>query len=339
MAVNPKLQGYYEGIPSFFRAPVVAPGDVAKGEIAVLGAPFDGSTVLDRPGARFGPRAIREASCYYASYYFDDLTYVDLDTEIAIRFPETLPLVDVGDADCFPMDVQATTESVASIVGEIINRGGFPVTLGGDHYLAYPSFKGVAEAIAANNPGARLGYVHVDSHLDLRDQLTFVGRYNHASGARRVSEHPVVALDHMVWIGLNGGVGLAQYRYAKRNAFKLVTAKQLEDVSWSDRLDEALAHAAEADYVYVSIDIDVVDGAHSPGTCQPVYEGISPTRFFGILERIGRLPNLVGIDCCEVAPTLDPLGRTARLAAQGLLALIAQRVCERAPISELEPSP
>jgi agmatinase len=337
LSISAVDQASYQGIPTFFRSPYVGIDQIQRGDIAVLGAPFDGSVTLGRPGARFGPRAVREASCYWASmlYSVPNRTTVDLRTGEATRVPNDLRLRDIGDADCFPMDTSATLSSISDLVEAIVLRGALPVTVGGDHLVALPGFMGVSRALAKADPDVRIGYLHVDAHTDLWDEQVFAGKYCHSTSARRVSELPNVDLQRMAWLGLDGSfVTQDVYDYTRRNNFMMVTSHELSDSRWIDRVEEVIAHVSAADYVYVSFDIDVVDGAHSPGTTATVFQGVSPDRFLGIAERVGRIPNLAGVDCCEVAPNLDPLGRTARLAALGLVSLIGQRLFEFIPTTE-----
>lgn len=335
MTASSEIQPAHEGISTFFRGPYRDVNDINQGDVVVVGAPFDGSITLGRQGARFGPRAIREASCYWASMLCSvpNRTMVDLGTGQATRVPEKLPLVDIGDADCYPMDVQATIGSVSRAVSAVVERTAFPVTLGGDHLMALPGFLGVAQGLASHQADARIAYLHVDAHTDLWDEQVFAGRYCHSTSARRISEHESVDLGRMAWLGLDGSfVTQDVYQFIRRNKFRLVSSRELSGQGWASRVDEVLDHVSEADFVYVSFDIDVVDGSHSAGTTATVFEGIAPDRFLGIAERVGRLPNLAGVDCCEVAPNLDPLGRTSRLAALALITLLGQRLFETFPV-------
>jgi agmatinase len=259
----------------------------------------------------------------------EDRTLVDLDQGRGFRIPDPLPLVDVGDADVFPLDVMATTRSVSLEVQRIVERGALPITLGGDHYLAYPCFEGAARAIGAREPNASIGYLHIDSHTDLFDTLSFAGRYNHATAARRIVEHPKASRANMAWMGLNGRlVSIEQLGFVRRNDLLLVTSEDLLNDTWRESVDQALNRVSRADWVYVSIDIDVVDGSVAPGTGATVFEGITAKRFLAIAEAIGELPKLLGVDCCEVSPQLDPSGRTSRLAALALVSLIGARLFE-----------
>jgi agmatinase len=333
--IGSPYQPWFQGIPTFFRARQVSVTELNAGDIAVIGAPFDGSMALGRPGTRHGPRAIREASCYYASFYYTmpGKTFVDLDTRMTQRVPDPLQLFDLGDVDCYQMDVMATTDSIAGAVRSVVEKGALPITLGGDHYVAFPAFKGAAEGIAATQPKAKIGYVHIDSHTDLFDELPYGGRYTHGTSARRISELSGVSVPNMVWIGLNGRlVSLEQHEFAKDKNLLLLTSADITGDGWEGKVREAFQHASLCDYVYVSVDIDVVDGSQAPGTGASVFDGIPASRLLWLLEQIAHLDKLVGIDCCEVAPQFDPSGRTPRLAALAFIGLIGERLFVREPL-------
>lgn len=313
------------GIATFFRAPMTSCADLPRGSVAVVGVPFDASITLGRRGSNAGPREIRQASCYYASLYLatPDRSTVDLQTGQIVTVRDPLPLHDLGDVDVHPMSVEITTNNVATAVSGIVDADSFPVVLGGDHYVAYPSFKGVADGLMRAGGEARIGYVHIDSHTDLSDELPYAGRYNHATSARRVSEHPSVSTDHMIWLGINGAsVSLEQYEYIRDNDLLLISAHALNSEAWLNRVAEALERLQDCTHVYVSIDIDVLDGSAGPGTGATVFEGIGALRYLELVRLLSKLPNLAAIDCCEVAPSFDPSGRTARLAALGIITML-----------------
>ena len=185
----------YAGVPSFYKAPIVGPADIEEGMAVVAGVPMDTGVVLTRTGARYGPRAIREASHFYRAVQEMGVeqTAVNVDTKVARRLKQRPKLADVGDFTIYPQDIMRTTEAISAGVAGIVERGGLPVVLGGDHYLTYPSFEGFAKGIAERRPGAKLGHVHVDSHTDFRDSYADFGRYNHGTCVRRLSENPVIA--------------------------------------------------------------------------------------------------------------------------------------------------
>lgn len=330
--IGSRYQPSYAGIPTFFRAPLGSLSDIGSGYVAVLGAPYDSTVGLGRHGTRYGPRAIREESCHYAGFYcsMPDRTHVDFELGRGFRIPDPLPLVDLGDVDCFPVDVEATTTSVAQAMRSVVETDALPFLFGGDHYLVYPSFKGVSEALLAEDPDVRIGYLHIDSHTDLFDEMPFTGRYNHGTSVRRITESPGISIPHMAWIGLNGRlVSKEQYDFAASNDLRFVTAAEVAGEGWQAVVQDTIDAVSEADRVYVSIDIDVVDGSDAPGTTAVVYEGISASRFVSILEMVGTIPNLVAVDLVEVAPRFDPVGRTARLAALGAVSVIGERLFEK----------
>ena len=183
---------YYGGPVSFFRSPQVEFDEIVEGAAVVSGVPIDNGIYSGRPGARFGPRAIREASLHNRTGYdvSPENTRVDVDTGVGTRLKNVPMIADIGDFNIYPTDLMKTTESVKEGVYEVVKRGGFSVVMGGDHYVAYPSFEGFAKGIAERTEGARLGYLHIDAHSDFQDGNSVGGRYHHGTMVRRVSENP-----------------------------------------------------------------------------------------------------------------------------------------------------
>ena len=160
----------------------------------MLGVPLD-SWTLGRNGQRYAPRAIREASLYLAGYYGlqpEPTGYVDVTSGEVWTVPERPRLFDVGDVRLHQGDVTAQIEAIAAPVAEIAQRGAMPVVLGGDHFVPYPSFLGFVRGVQARKPGAKVGFLNLDGHFDLWDEFKDMGRYNHGTFARRISEHEAV---------------------------------------------------------------------------------------------------------------------------------------------------
>ncbi len=327
------------GLPTFFNSPAIGLGDVREGMAVVTGVPMDMGIVVARPGARYGPRAIREASHFYrgVSQIAAEGTSVDLDAGVGLRLRDEPSAYDAGDLTVFPQDLMKTTESVAEGVADIVRRGGFPVVLGGDHYVTYPSFEGFARGLLDRKPDLRLGHVHVDSHPDFRDSYGELGRFNHSTCVRRISENSSVSYANMAWVGINGNVLDAEmYRLYTTQKLKMVTAREVRERGVEDVVGEVMAIVADGvDAVYVSIDIDVVDASQSPGTGAPVFDGIAATDLLRAAELFGGHDVVGAVDLCEVSPPLDPSGRTAHLAASALIAFLRRHLYEEVRLTDL----
>ena len=320
----------YAGFPSFFHAPIIDVEQVQEGMTVVAGVPIDHGIPIGRPGARYGPRGIREASMLSRGSYevSAENTLLNLESGAFLRPKGDAGLGDIGDFDINPTNVMDTTETVIQGVSEIVKRGGFPVILGGDHYVAYPGFVGFARGMAERKSDLRLGYLHIDSHPDFRDQHGVGGRFTHGTQVRRISEEQAIGFKNMAWIGLNGAVvDPAQYRIFKSESVKVLTARAIRERGPAEVVQDALGAIADGvDAIYVSVDIDVVDGSYSPGTGAVVFSGITATEFLGLMEALATHEIVGGIDLCEVAPPLDPTDRTVQLAANGLLAALGGRL-------------
>jgi agmatinase len=319
-------QAYHAGIATFMRRPLVAIEALRPGTIAVLGIPFD-YTSGSRPGARWGPRGIRQSSAYF-DYFLrssPDERYVDVDTGREVRFPDELALVDVGDVELFPTDLARTSATIAAAVGRVTRAGAFPLLLGGDHYVTYPCVQGFLAALHASRPGAPVGYVHVDNHLDMFDQHPVWGPVYHGSTVRRVSELPGLDPANMLLVGQTGLAGRETWTYLRKHGMTLVTLGEIRRQGMAAALQAALEPlAARTDALYVSIDIDVVAGAYAPGTGGIVLDGLEPRQLFEAVGVLARYP-VAALDLVEVAPNYDPAELTVRLAAQTLVHFLVER--------------
>ena len=330
---------YYAGPVSFFRTPSIEFDQVKEGMAVVLGVPIDNAITFGRVGARFGPRAIREISMRGRPIHetAEDQMRIDVDTGIGLRLKHDTPVADLGDFNIYPADLMKTTESVIEGMAEVTKRGAFPVVLGGDHYVAYPSFEGFARGFAERNPDARLGYIHLDSHTDFYDDFGDLGgRYNHGTCVRRISENPIISLKNMSWVGLVGtGLTLDQYRLRRDHNLTMLTAKDVRERGIHDVMREALEVAADGvDAVYISVDIDIVNVMESPGTGAIEFYSMGATDLLEAMGMLADYKELGALDLCEVSPPWDPTGRTEALAANGLLALLRPWLFDTVEIPE-----
>jgi agmatinase len=326
---------YWAGPTTFYRAPAIKPEEAPEGSVTVLGAPID-SWTLGRNGQRLAPRSIREMSLYLAGYYGlqnEPVGYVDVTTGEVWTVPDKPRLFDAGDVSLHQTDVQAQTRAIADGVAKITRNGAMPVVLGGDHYVPYPSFLGFVEGLQERKPDVKVGFLNLDGHLDFWNEFKGMGNYNHGTFARRISEHP--AIGKMVWWGLSGR-NLAepeQIGVLRERGYAGYTVSSIRRRGVTETMREALEMASEgADYVYVTFDIDVTDGAYAPGTHSIVTEGLTAAEVIEALAVIPEFETVQAFDCCEMIPQFDVGGgRTARFAAQGILTVIGSRILDSTP--------
>ena len=330
-------QPYYGGLVSFFRTPGIEFHEATEGLAVVAGVPIDNGIPTGRVGTRFGPRAIREESLTGPVHYMltPERTIFDVATGRGLRLKDKVEVADAGDFNFYPTDLMKTTDSVIAGMTELTKRGAFPVVLGGDHYVTYPSFTGFAKGIAERTPDAKIGYIHIDSHSDFRDSDGRGGRYNHGTMVRRISENPMVSYKNLAWVGLTTGVTLDQDRLRRAHTLKMMTYADTRERGIEQVMQEAMDVASDGtDMVYVSVDIDVVDASESPGTGAPEYRGISAGEFLHVMDILSRYKDLAALDLCEVAPNWDHSGRTVKLASRGLVTLLRPRLFDEVELPE-----
>ena len=316
---------WYSGTATFMRAPLGEFEDVKPGMVVINGAPH---TMQVRFNERRGPNGMREGSLFIADKLRNAGSEGILDTSTGRRLflPEESRLLDVGDVNSYPTDVMKATEGMAGGVAEIVRRGGFSACLGGDHYVGYPSCLGFTRAAAEANPNVKVGYIHIDGHLDMTDEGPPHGKYNNGSNARRISEIDVIDTSSMVWIGITESCGLDQVELIRRNGGTIFTSDDIHDMGASEVGKRAGALAIKGcDYIYMSFDIDVIDGGFSSGTGTPTMGATTPSSLMKILDELAKYP-IGSMDLVENAPVLEPSGRTARMAAEALIRLLSPKI-------------
>jgi arginase family enzyme len=298
----------------------------------VGGVPTDQGSVITKVGARFGPRHIREESTFPRALFEGAVehTVVDIDTHVARRLKDPLNLVDIGDFDIDPTDIMKTTDWVTRGVADVVRRGGFPVVLGGDHYIAYPDVEGFYQGMRERKANVRVGYLHVDSHTDFRNDYGGYFPYNHATCVRRLTDRGTISFPHMAWIGLNGSaLDIEMFRMMKRNNLRMYSVKVLRERGINELVREVMEVIAnDVDAVYVSIDIDVVSNEAAKGIEGAVFFGLSASEFLELMDALSTYEIIRGMDMCEVTPPMDPSGITGDLAVAGLLAILKHRLFE-----------
>ncbi|GAA1995717.1 agmatinase [Nakamurella flavida] len=306
--VNAALVPRYAGAATYARLPRL--DEVGHADIALLGIPFD-TGVSYRPGARFGPAAIREASRLLRPYH----PALDTSPFAAVQ------VADAGDLAVNPFDIAEALATIETQVGELIADGTVPVCMGGDHTIALPLLRAMHRA---HGPMAVL---HFDAHLDTWDSY-FGADYTHGTPFRRASEEGLLDLDALSHVGTRGPLYAAEdLSEDARLGFGIVTSSDVGRRG-VDAVAASLTERIGDRPLYLSIDIDVLDPAHAPGTGTPEAGGLTSRELLELLRALDGV-NLVGADVVEVAPAYDHADITAVAASHvlyDLVTLIARRL-------------
>jgi agmatinase len=303
----------FVGHCTFGKRPPCLDWDTLDADVAVLGVPYDMGTQY-RPGARFGPRAIREASTLFsfghggAYDHEDDAVYLPMDM---------VRIVDVGDADIVHTDTVASHKNTELAVRKILERKALPLVLGGDHAINIPCVR----AFSDEEP---IHIVQIDAHLDFVDVRHGV-REGHGNPMRRASEQAHVT--GLTQLGIRNVSSTARegYEDARKRGSVIRSVRQCRKLG----TEEVLKLVPEGVRYYVTIDIDGFDPSIAPGTGTPSHGGFLYWEVMELLQRLTKRGEVVGIDLVEVAPAYDPSGITAMLAAQVLLNFLGYIFHER----------
>ncbi len=297
----------FAGPATFARLPRI--DEVGGCDVAILGVPFD-SGVTYRPGARFGPGAIRAGSKLLRPYH------PGLDVEpFAV-----LQVADAGDVACNPFDVKESVDAIQEAAGELLRSARHLVVLGGDHTIALPLLR------ATRGKFGEVALVHFDAHLDTWDTY-FGAPYTHGTPFRRAAEEGLFVSDRSAHVGIRGPL------YTRGDlpsdaelGFTVVPASDYARSSIDEVAGRIRERVGDAP-VYLSIDIDALDPAHAPGTGTPEAGGLTSRELLLTLRAFDGLP-IVGADIVEVAPAYDHAELTTIAAshvAYELLGLLARR--------------
>lgn len=287
---NPMLAPRYMNIPSFMRAPVVDnPSEV---DIALIGVPYD-NAVTNRPGARHGPREVRNASTMMRTIHHVS----------RINPYEHARIGDLGDVPLPHLfDDAGVVGDIESFYRKVAAAGTTPLSIGGDHSITFPILKALgAEKL--------LGLVHIDAHTDTWDQFLNT-KFSHGAPFRRAVEAGVLDPKRTIQIGIRGAQNADEgWRYAQEMGMRVVFIEELNERGCVTILDEV--HRVVGDQpAYVTFDIDSLDPAFAPGTGTPEFGGLTPIQAQTLVRGLDGL-NLIGADVVEVSPPFDHAGITA----------------------------
>jgi agmatinase len=275
----------YAGLLSFSGMPYTQdPAELSGVDVAIVGAPTD-DLVSDRPGARFGPRAIRAASAPPGPHL-----------EVGVDGFAELRVVDFGDAPVLPADPIRTHEAIETTVGQVLDAGAIPIILGGDHGIAEPDIRACAARHGA------VGLIHFDTHTDTGREV-FGVEISHGTPMFRLVEAGHVAPRRYVQLGLRGyWPGEAEFGWQAERGITSIFMHEIRDGGIAPAVERAVATVGEGP-VFLSVDVDVLDPAFAPGTGTPEPGGMTSSDLLWAVREISRQVELVGADVVEVIAT------------------------------------
>ncbi len=280
---------HYAGINTFLKVPYVEDVRLCGGyDVAILGAPHDSGTTY-RPGTRFGPQGMRRISALYGTYSF----------ELGVDLRESLSMCDLGDIFTIPGNIEKTFDQISKGVSHVFASGAFPVVLGGDHSIGYPTVRGVAE-----NMQGKLGIIHFDRHVDTQE--TDLDERMHTTPWYHATDIPNVPAKNLVQIGIGGwqaprpGVKVSRERETT-----IMTVNDCVEMGLDKAIEVALEVAWDgAEAVWLSFDVDCIDAGFVPGTGWPEPGGFLPREALKLVQGIAAT-GLAGMEIVECSPPYD----------------------------------
>ncbi len=304
---------------SFLGVPAVTPEDLGDGDVVIVGAPFDWGTSY-RPGARFGPAAIRNADYGAMDGYRPHLP-------TGIDPFATLGVVDVGDVYVRPGELELSIDRIADVVEGICAAGKVPIILGGDHTITWPDALGVARV----HGFGEIALIHFDAHADT-GFIQNGSLHGHGTPMRRLVESGAIPGHRFVQIGLRGYWPEPEViQWMKEQKMRTYLMGEIVKRGLDDVVDEAIDYAVEggAKGVFISIDIDVVDPGLAPGTGTPEPGGLNSREILDTVRRISKELTVLGADMVEVSPQYDGPGEQTAYLANRLVLEILNGMAER----------
>ena len=305
----------FAGVPTFMRLPNLTPEHERYKDVdlALVGIPWDGGTT-NRPGARHGPRQLRDYSTMIRA----------MNPVTGISPFSLVNCADLGDVAPNPVDIDDTLDRVTSFYSRLVSDGITPLTAGGDHLTTLP----VLRALAASGP---LGLIQFDSHTDLFDTYFGGHKFTHGTPFRRAVEEGLVDPKRFVQVGIRGtAYNTEDIEWGEAQGIRIIRIEELFDRGIDDVMAEVRQIVGTAP-TYCTYDIDFVDPTYAPGTGTPEIGGPNSFQAQQVIRQMSGV-NLVGADLVEVAPPFDPNGGTAWLGISlmfELLCVLAQAVDAR----------
>lgn len=290
----------YAGLPSYGGIPYTEdPEELAGVDVAVVGAPFD-DLVSDRPGARYGPRAIRAASLGAGAHL-----------EAKVDPLKELRVVDFGDAPVVPADPVRSHGAIQETVAQVLGAGALPLVLGGDHSITEPDVR------ACSAVGGAVGLVHFDTHTDTAAEV-FGVEFSHGTPMYRLVIDGAVTPQRYVQIGLRGyWPGEQEFDWQRERGIESFFMHDVRSLGIEEVVERAVTRIGPGP-VFLTVDVDVLDPAYAPGTGTPEPGGMSSAELLWACRAVAERLDLVGADIVEVAPS--------GIGSADVTALVADRI-------------
>jgi agmatinase len=303
---------HFAGINTFMKAPFLEDvHGVGSYDVAVMGVPHDSGTTY-RPGTRFGPQGIRRISALYTPYNY----------EMGVDLREQIRLCDVGDIFTIPANNEKSFDQISKGVAHVFASGAFPIILGGDHSIGFPTVRGVCRHLADR----KVGIIHFDRHVDTQeidlDERMHTCPWFHATNMANAPAANLVQLGIGGWQVPREGVKVCRERRTN-----VLTVTDICEMGLEAAAQFAIERATDGtDCVYISFDIDCIDAGFVPGTGWPEPGGLLPREALKLLELIVRNVPVCGLEVVEVSPPYDISDMTSLMATRVICDTMAHLV-------------
>lgn len=303
---------HYAGINTFLKAPYLEDvKQVGNYDVAIVGVPHDSGTTY-RPGTRFGPQGIRKISALYTPYNF----------EFGVDLREQITLCDVGDIFTIPANNEKSFDQISKGIAHIFKSGAFPIILGGDHSIGFPTVRGVCRHLKDK----KIGIIHFDRHVDTQetdlDERMHTCPWFHATNMKNAPAKNLVQLGIGGWQVPRQGVKVCRER-----ATNILTVTDITEMGLEAAADFAIEKATDGtDCVWISFDIDCIDAGFVPGTGWPEPGGLLPREALYLLKKIVQNTPICGMEVVEVSPPYDVSDMTALMATRVICDTMAHLV-------------
>ncbi|MCP9887419.1 agmatinase [Cyanobium sp. ATX 6A2] len=303
---------HYAGINTFMKAPYIEDVNrVGDFDVAVVGVPHDSGTTY-RPGTRFGPQGIRRISALYTPYNY----------EMGVDLREQIRLCDVGDIFTIPANNEKSFDQISKGIAHVFASGAFPIILGGDHSIGFPTVRGVCRHLGDK----KVGIIHFDRHVDTQeidlDERMHTCPWFHATNMANAPAENLVQLGIGGWQVPREGVKVCRER-----GTNVLTVTDICDMGLEAAAQYAIERATDGtDCVYISFDIDCIDAGFVPGTGWPEPGGLLPREALKLLELIVRNVPVCGLEVVEVSPPYDVSDMTSLMATRVICDTMAHLV-------------